>query len=57
MSYLKMRTRNRLGKLIEQGFLNFGEFIGIHDLKNVFHFIEKHDLFGAVSLWPIAKQT
>jgi hypothetical protein len=51
-----MGTGHGFGQLIEQGLLDFGELCGIHHLKYVFDLIEKHDLFRAVHLWPVAEK-
>lgn len=57
LGHLEVRAGNRLGKLVEQRLLNLGELCGIHDFKNVFHFVQEHDLFGAVDLGPVAQQS
>lgn len=57
LGHLEMRAGNRLGKLMEKRLLNFGELGGIHDFKNIFHFVQKHDLLGAVNLGPVAQQS
>jgi hypothetical protein len=54
LCYLEVRASNRLGELMEQGFLNLGKFRRVHHLKNVFYLVEEHDLLGAVDLGPIA---
>lgn len=56
LTYLKMWTSNRLSQLVEQRLLDFSEFTRIHDLKNVFDLIEKHDFFRTVHFWPISQK-
>lgn len=56
-SNLEMRTCDRLGKLVEEGFLDLGELGGVHDLEYVLHFVQEHHLFGTIGLRPIAKQS
>ena len=51
-----MWTSDRLGQLVEKGFLNFGELSGVHNLEDIFDLVEVHDLLGAVNLGPVAKQ-
>ncbi len=52
-----MWTSDRLGQLVEKGFLNFGEFSGVHNLEDIFDFVEVHDLLGAVRLRPVTQQS
>lgn len=52
---LEMGAGNRLGELIEQRLLDFGELAWIHHLKDVFHLIQVHNLLGAVGLGPEAQ--
>lgn len=52
-----MRAGYRFGQLVEQRFLHLCELRWIHDLEDVFYFIQEHDLFGAVHLGPVAKKT
>jgi hypothetical protein len=47
---------HRLGELAEKWLLDLGKFGRIHDLENILHFVEEHDLFGAVDLWPVAQK-
>jgi hypothetical protein len=54
-SNLEMGTGNRLGQLIEQRLLDFGELARIHHLENVFHLIQVHDLLSTISLRPEAQ--
>lgn len=54
---LEVGACNRFGQLMEQRFLNFGKLSWIHDLKDVFHLVEEHDLFGAVDLGPVPEKT
>ena len=51
-----MRTSHGLGELMEERILDFGEFPRIHYLEYILDFIKKHDLFGAVYLWPVSQQ-
>ena len=53
---LKVRASDRFGELMEERLLHLGKFGWIHDFKDVLHFIEKHDLLGAVDLGPVAKK-
>jgi hypothetical protein len=53
--YLEMRTGNGFGKLMEKGILYFGEFSRVHDLEYVLNLVKKHDLLGAIHLWPISQ--
>lgn len=53
---LEMGTGNRLGQLIEQRFLDFGELARIHHLEYVFHLIQVHNLLSAIGLRPEAQQ-
>jgi hypothetical protein len=55
-THLEMGTGHGFCQLIEQRLLDFGELCGIHHLEYVFHLIEKHDLFCAVHLWPVAEK-
>jgi len=55
-TYLEMRTRNRLRKLVEQRLLNLSKLCRVHNLENVLDFIEEHDLLGAVDFRPVAKK-
>jgi len=52
-----MRAGYRLGQLIEEWFLYFGELLGVHNLKDILNLVQKHDLFSGICLWPIPKQT
>lgn len=52
-----MRACNRLGQLLEEWLLNFSEFRRVHHLKDVFHFVEVHDLLGTVGFRPVSQQT
>lgn len=52
-----MWAGNRLGQLVEKGFLNFGKFSGVHNLEDILDFVEVHDLLGAVGLRPVTQQT
>lgn len=54
--YLKVGTGYRFCQLIEKRFLDFGEFLRIHDLKDIFDLIQEHHLFGAVDFRPISKE-
>lgn len=54
---LEVRTSDRFGELMEQWLLDLSKLGRIHNLKNVFHFVEKHDLLGAVNLGPVAQQS
>lgn len=53
MTNLEMRAGNRFGELVEQRLLDLRKFGRIHYLKNVFDFVQKHDLFRAIDLGPI----
>ena len=53
--YLEMWTSNRFCQLVEKRLLNFCKFAWIHDFKDVFYFVEKHDLFGTIDFRPISK--
>lgn len=53
---LEVWTSNRLGELMEKGFLNLGELGWVHDLEDVLNFIEEHDFLRAVDFWPVAKE-
>jgi hypothetical protein len=57
LNYLEMRTGDGFGELMEKRILNFGKFPRVHDLEYILHFIEKHDFFGAIYLWPVSQQT
>ena len=57
LCYLEMGTGDRLGELMKQRLLNLCEFRRIHDLKDVFDFVQKHDLFGAVDLGPVSEKS
>jgi hypothetical protein len=50
-----MGTGNRLGQLIEQRLLDFGELARIHHLEDVFHLVQVHNLLSAVGLRPEAQ--
>jgi len=52
---LEVRACNRLGQLVEEGLLDFGELGWIHDLEDIFNFVEEHDLLCAVDFGPIAQ--
>lgn len=52
-----MWAGDRLGQLVEKGFLNFGEFSGVHNLEDILDFIEVHDLLSAVRLRPVTQQS
>jgi hypothetical protein len=54
---LEMWTSDRLSQLVEERFLNFGEFSGVHNLEDIFDFVEVHDLLGAVCLRPVTQQS
>ena len=54
--YLEMWTCDRLRKLVEQWLLYFSKFSWIHDLKDVFHFVEKHNLFRAIYFGPVSQK-
>ena len=56
MIHLKMRAGNRLCQLVKQWFLDLGKLRRIHDLKDVFHLVQKHDFFAAIDLRPVAEQ-
>lgn len=51
-----MWARDGLRELIEQRLLDLGKFGGVHDLENIFHLVEKHDLFGTVDFRPVPQQ-
>lgn len=51
-----MRARNRLGQLLEEWLLNFGEFRRVHHLKDILHFVEVHNFLGAVGFRPVSQQ-
>ena len=57
VTHLEVGTCYRLSQLIEQRLLHFRELIRVHNLEDVFHFIQKHDFLCAVYLGPISKQT
>ena len=57
MKYLEVGTGNRFCELVKQRLLDLCKFGWIHDFKNVFYFIQKHDFLCAVHLRPISKQT
>lgn len=54
---LKVGACHRFRQLMEQRLLDLGELRWVHDLENVFHLIEEHDLFGAVDLGPVPEET
>ena len=43
--------------MVEQGLLDLCELGWIHDFEYVFHFVQEHNLFGAVDLGPVSEQT
>lgn len=52
-----MRTSNRLCQLVEERLLDLCKLGRIHDLKDVFDFIQEHDFLGAVDFGPVPQQT
>ena len=56
-TYLKMWACDRFSELMEQRHLNFEELGRFHDFENILDFIDKHDFFGTVDLWPIFKKS
>lgn len=54
VAYLEMWACDRLCELIEQRLLNLGKLCGVHDLENIFHFIQEHDLFSTVDFRPVS---
>lgn len=57
MTYLEMRACDGFGELVEQGFLHLCKLCRIHDLEDVFYFVQEHDFLGAVHLGPISQET
>jgi hypothetical protein len=57
LSDLEVRACDRLCELVEERFLDFGEFGGVHDFEDVLNLVQEHDLFGAVDFGPVAKKT
>jgi hypothetical protein len=56
-SDLEMRACHGFRELVEQRLLDLGEFGRVHDLKDVFDFVEEHDLLGAIDLGPVPQKT
>lgn len=52
--YLKVGTCDGLCELIEKWFLDFGKFLRVHDLKDIFHFVQEHDLFSTIDFRPVS---
>jgi hypothetical protein len=42
--------------LVEKRLLNLCKLGRIHYFENVLHFVQEHDLLGAVYLWPVAEE-
>lgn len=57
VTYLEVRASYRFCQLIEKRFLDFHKLGWVHNLKDVFDFVEKHDFFGAVYFGPVAQET
>lgn len=51
---LEMGAGHGLGELVKQRLLHLGELIRIHDLEDVLHLVQEHDLLRAVDLGPVA---
>ena len=54
---LEMRASDRFRELLEQRYLDLGELGRVHDLEDVFHLVQVHNLLRTVGLGPIAQQT
>ncbi len=54
---LEVRTRHGFGELVEKRLLDLRKLGRVHNLKDVFDLVEKHDLLGAVDLGPIPQET
>lgn len=52
-----MRARDATSNLSKESTHDFDELNWLHDIHNLFKFIQKHDLFGAVDFRPILEQT
>jgi hypothetical protein len=54
---LKVRTGDTFGELVEERDLDLVEFRRLHDFKDVFDFIDKHDLLGTVDFGPVFQKS
>jgi hypothetical protein len=55
-AHLKMRAGHGFCQLVEERLLHFGKFCWVHHFKYIFNFVQKHDLFCAVDLWPVPQK-
>lgn len=53
---LEVWTGHALCELVEERLLDLGKLGRIHDLKDIFHFVEEHNLLRAVGLRPVTEE-
>jgi hypothetical protein len=57
LSDLKVRTCDAFGELVEERDLDLVKFGRLHDFKDVFNFIDKHDFLGTVDFGPVFQES
>jgi hypothetical protein len=54
LGYLEVGTCDGFRKLVEERLLDLCEFRRVHNLKNIFDLVQKHDLLSAIDLRPVS---
>jgi hypothetical protein len=53
-SNLEMRAGDGFGQLMKERLLDLRKLCRVHNLEDILHLVQEHDLFGAVDLGPVS---